>query len=48
MWEFELGFLKASVAIVVAVIWAADLFMRVVDTPCVHLAKRLEKYFFMD
>ncbi|KIV89214.1 hypothetical protein PV10_08800 [Exophiala mesophila] len=48
LWDFQLAFLKASAFIVIAVMWAADIFMRVVDTPCVHLAQRLENYFFIE
>lgn len=46
MRQFQLDFLKASIVIVMAVIWAADVFLRVVDIPCVNLARRLEKKVF--
>ncbi|KIX06481.1 uncharacterized protein Z518_04457 [Rhinocladiella mackenziei CBS 650.93] len=45
MHQFELDFLKASVVIVITVIWVADVFLRIVDTPCVNLARRLEQRF---
>lgn len=48
MRRFELNFLKSSIVIVIAVIWAADVFWRAVDTPCVIFARRLEKAFFKD
>ncbi|KAK6382078.1 hypothetical protein LTS17_003963 [Exophiala oligosperma] len=47
MRRFELHFLKASILIVLAVIWAADVFLRLVDIPCVNLSRRLEKKFFV-
>lgn len=48
MRRFELDFLKSSLIIMLAVIWAADVFLRVVDTPCVNLTRRLELVFFKD
>ena len=48
MRQFQIDFAKAAVAVVVAVIWAADVFLRVVDTPFVNLARKLEKIFFND
>lgn len=48
MRQFEYAFLKSSIVICIVVIWAADVFLRVVDTPCVHLARRIEKAFFQD
>lgn len=47
MRQFEFEFLKSSVLIVFAVIWAADIFLRVVDTPCVALTKKLERMLFV-
>jgi hypothetical protein len=47
MRQFELDFLKASVVIMLVVVWAADLFLRLIDTPCVNLARRVEKMFFV-
>ncbi|OAL36781.1 hypothetical protein AYO20_03836 [Fonsecaea nubica] len=44
--QFEFEFLKSSIVIVLAVIWAADVFLRAVDTPCVNFARKLEKVFF--
>ncbi|OQU97856.1 hypothetical protein CLAIMM_03734 [Cladophialophora immunda] len=46
MRQFQLEFLKSSIVIVLAVIWAADVFLRAVDIPCVNLTRRLEKAFF--
>ena len=46
MYQFHLDFLKAAIVVVLAVIWAADVFLRAVDTPCVNLTRRLEKAFF--
>ncbi|EXJ85470.1 hypothetical protein A1O1_05834 [Capronia coronata CBS 617.96] len=46
MRQFELSFLKSSVVIVIVVIWTADIFLRVVDTPCVNLIRKLEKTLF--
>ena len=37
-----LGFGVAGVVTLVVTVWAADLFMRVVDEPCVRFAKWLE------
>jgi len=34
--------------VVLAVTWAADVFWRAVDTPCVNLARKIEKVFFND
>ncbi len=48
MAQFQLQFAKAAVVIILAVIWAADVFLRAVDTPCVNLARRIEKAFFND
>lgn len=39
----EIGFGVAVVWVVVVVVWMADLFMRVVDTPTVKFAKWLEE-----
>ncbi|KAK4935767.1 hypothetical protein LTR10_023217 [Elasticomyces elasticus] len=47
MRQFEFEFLKSSVFIVFTVIWAADVFLRVVDTPCVTLTKKLERMLFV-
>ncbi|KAK5560229.1 hypothetical protein LTR46_001979 [Exophiala xenobiotica] len=47
MRQFELDFLKASVVIMLVVVWAADVFLRLIDTPCVNLARRVEKIFFV-
>ncbi|KIW95819.1 uncharacterized protein Z519_02883 [Cladophialophora bantiana CBS 173.52] len=46
MRQFQLEFLKSSIVIVLAVIWAADVFLRAVDIPCVNFTRRLEKSFF--
>jgi hypothetical protein len=48
MRQFQWDFAKAAVVIILAVIWVADVFLRAVDTPCVNLARRLEKAFFND
>jgi len=47
MRQFELDFLKSSIVIAVVVVWVADIFLRVVDTPCVRLTRRLENAFFV-
>ena len=46
MSQFQLDFAKAAVVVILAAIWAADVFLRAVDTPCVNLARRIEKAFF--
>ena len=48
MRQFYMDFAKAVVVVVIAVIWAADVFLRAVDTPCVNLARKLERAFFND
>ncbi|EXJ64250.1 hypothetical protein A1O7_00586 [Cladophialophora yegresii CBS 114405] len=48
MRQFQWDFAKAATVIILAVIWVADAFLRAVDTPCVNLARRLEKAFFND
>ncbi|THW49628.1 hypothetical protein D6D25_04172 [Aureobasidium pullulans] len=39
----EIGFVIAAIIDIASTIWAADIFMRVVDTPTVHLAKWFEE-----
>jgi hypothetical protein len=46
MYQFELDFMKTSIVITIVVIWAADIFLTMVDTPCVNLARKIEKRFF--
>lgn len=41
-WRFELGFFIAAIFIICEVIWAADIFWRLVDTPAVKFARWLE------
>ncbi|KAG9779991.1 hypothetical protein KCU88_g3897, partial [Aureobasidium melanogenum] len=45
--QFELDFLKSSIIIIIVVVWTADVFLRLVDTPCVKLTRKLEKIFFV-
>ena len=40
--HFELGFFLASCAIVPVTVWAADVFWRAIDVPCVRFARWLE------
>ncbi|KAI1629023.1 acyltransferase family-domain-containing protein [Exophiala viscosa] len=47
MRQFEFEFLKSSILVVFTVIWAVDVFLRVVDTPCVALTKKLERMLFV-
>ncbi len=48
MKQFHWDFAKAAVVVILAAVWAADVFLRVVDTPCVNLTRRIEKAFFND
>lgn len=41
-WRFELGFFFAALIITCEVIWAADVFWRLVDIPAVRFARWLE------
>jgi len=42
-WRYHAGFILASSLIVPATVWAADLFWRAIDTPCVKLARLVEE-----
>jgi peptidoglycan/LPS O-acetylase OafA/YrhL len=46
--EFGLGLVLAVLVILPLAIWAADLFWRAIDTPCVELAKWTEKKFSVE
>ena len=48
MAQFHLDFAKAAIVVILAAIWAADVFLRAVDTPVVNLTRRIEKAFFDD
>lgn len=47
-WErLELGFTVAASLTIIMVIWASDVFWRLVDMPCVKFAKWLEGKVFV-
>lgn len=46
-WQFESGFFLAALITIIVVIWAADIFLRTIDTPCVKLSKWLEEKLFV-
>ncbi|KEF57892.1 uncharacterized protein A1O9_05813 [Exophiala aquamarina CBS 119918] len=48
MRDFEMAFFKSSLVIILAVMWVSDIFLRMVDTPCVILARNLEKRMFLE
>ncbi|KAF1991712.1 putative acyltransferase [Aulographum hederae CBS 113979] len=41
-WQYNTGFVLAGIFVVPVTVWAADLFWRAVDTPCVKFAKWFE------
>ncbi|KAK3061222.1 hypothetical protein LTS18_006755, partial [Coniosporium uncinatum] len=41
-WRYHAGFILASIIIVPVTVWAADLFWRAIDTPCVKFARLVE------
>jgi len=42
-WRYHAGFVLGAVFIIPTTFWAADLFWRFIDTPCVKLARWVEK-----
>jgi hypothetical protein len=45
-WQFEMGFFFAALMTIATVVWAADVFWRAVDIPCVKFSKWLESKMF--
>lgn len=46
-WRLEVGFFLAALLTITAVVWAADIFLRTIDTPCVRFSKWFEEKLFV-